>query len=68
MGHFRAHTPQQQHAYSITPSARPSSGSGAVRPSALAVLRLMITSYVRVLSSIPLFVFLKLRRWYEASE
>jgi hypothetical protein len=31
-------------AYSITSSARPSSGSGTVRPSAVAVLRLIINS------------------------
>ena len=33
-----------RNAYSITSSARPSSVSGTVRPSALAVLRLMISS------------------------
>jgi hypothetical protein len=35
---------QKMVAYSITSSARPSSGSGKAMPSALAVLRLMINS------------------------
>ena len=34
----------KRHLYSITSSARPSSESGTVSPSALAVLRLMINS------------------------
>ena len=42
--HFQTHAVQQQHPYSITSSARPSSVIGKVMPSALAVLRLMISS------------------------
>jgi hypothetical protein len=37
--HKRTHTLQQKHRYSITSSARPSSASGTVKPSARAVLR-----------------------------
>ena len=42
--HNRTHAPQQTALYSITSSARPSSASGIVRPSALAVLILMSNS------------------------
>jgi hypothetical protein len=35
---------QQIAAYSITSSARPSSGKGIMRPSALATLRLIVSS------------------------
>jgi hypothetical protein len=51
MGHWRHLAPQkrkpsryQRGAYSITSSARPINASGTVMPSALAVLRLMISS------------------------
>ena len=44
MGQFQTHALRQRQPYSITLSARPSSGSGMVRPSALAVLRLMTNS------------------------
>ena len=44
VGPFRATTGHQSDIYSINSSARPSSDSGTVRPSALAVLRLMISS------------------------
>ena len=42
MGHEPTRAPQQKLVYSITSSARASSVGGTVRPSALAVLRLMI--------------------------
>jgi hypothetical protein len=44
--HFRTHTVQQNSPYSITSSARASSWSGTVSPSALAVLRLMMSLYL----------------------
>ena len=40
-GHFETHAPQQTASYSITSSARSSNDGGTVRPSALAVLRLI---------------------------
>jgi hypothetical protein len=44
MGQEETPAPQQQHQYSITSSARASIVGGASMPSALAVLRLMISS------------------------
>ena len=43
-GRSLTHAPQQKEHYSITSSARPSNGSGTVRPSALAVFILRISS------------------------
>src|SRR6516225_6515992 len=45
-GPLQTHAPQQRHRYSITSSARERSDGGTVRPSALAVLRLMTNSYL----------------------
>src|SRR3954454_14142034 len=44
--HERTHAPQQTADHSITSSARASSVAGTSRPSALAVLRLIINSYL----------------------
>src|SRR5262249_21914909 len=44
--HFRTHAAQQQGVYSITSSARASKVGGTVMPSALAVLRLITSSYL----------------------
>ena len=45
MGQELTHALQQTDCYSITSSARESSVGGTVRPSALAVLRLITVSY-----------------------
>ena len=42
MGQERTHAPQQKSRYSITSSSATERGNGTVRPSALAVLRLII--------------------------
>src|SRR5215831_1929608 len=44
MGQQRTHAPQQQNLYSITSSAATSNVCGTLRPSVLAVLRLMTNS------------------------
>jgi hypothetical protein len=44
LGQKQTHALQQQHRYSITSSARPTSVLGTVMPSALALLRFMISS------------------------
>jgi hypothetical protein len=44
LGHKRTHAAQQTNIYSNTSSARPISVLGTLRPSALAVLRLMTSS------------------------
>ena len=44
--HFRTHASQQSKPYSITSSARPSTDTGRSRKSALAVFRLITSSYL----------------------
>src|SRR5262245_41480850 len=46
LGQKRTHAAQEKDRYSITSSARASSEGGTVRPSALAVLRFITSSYL----------------------
>jgi hypothetical protein len=46
MSHFRTYAPQHSGSYSITSSARVSSADGNSRPIALAVRRLITSSYL----------------------